>query len=326
MCCGTCHHDSVSDQAAVAEHLPVALEQALDDFAGYLRDQRRRSENTVRAYQRDVRDLMRCAAQQGAQHCDDLSLAQLRTWLASLHAAGQSRATIARRAASARAFTAWASDAGLMANDSGRRLSSPQPARNLPTVLDVQQADALMDVAEIAADDGSALGARDRAMVEMLYATGIRVAELCGLDLASVDDAKRCIRVIGKGNKERVVPFGIPAQQALHAWLVQRTDLVTSESGAALFLGQRGRRIDARTVRSVVHRLSAASGGPSIAPHALRHSAATHVLQGGADLRAVQELLGHASLATTQRYTHVTIERLREAFALAHPRSGETER
>lgn len=318
----------MTDRAALPteEQLPIALQQGLDAFVVFLRDHRRRSENTIRAYQRDVFDLMQCAAQQGARQCDDLTLAQLRNWLASLHTAGQSRATIARRAAAVRAFTAWAHEAGLMAGDSGRRLSSPQPARTLPTVLDLQQADSLMTVAGIAADDGSAVGIRDRAMVEMLYATGIRVAELCGLDLASVEASQRCIRVIGKGDKERVVPYGIPAQQALQEWLAQRTTLVTQESGVALFLGLRGRRIDARTVRTVVHRLSTVAGGPDIAPHALRHSAATHVLQGGADLRAVQELLGHASLATTQRYTHVTIERLREAFALAHPRSGETER
>ena len=305
--------------------LPAALGEALEGFVLYLRDHRRRSANTIRAYQADVTHLLNSAAQGGVRCCDDLTLAQLRNWLAQLHLAGQSRSTIARRAASARAFTAWAHEAGFMATDSGRRLSSPQPVRNLPTVLDVSQADALMAVAEVAADDGSAVGARDRAMVEMLYATGVRVAELCGLDRSSVDHGQRCLRVIGKGNKERVVPYGVPAQQALLEWLAQRPTVATPNSGDALFLGQRGRRIDARTVRSVVHRLSTAAGGPDIAPHALRHSAATHVLQGGADLRAVQELLGHASLATTQRYTHVTIERLREAFALAHPRSGETE-
>jgi integrase/recombinase XerC len=316
----------MGDQAAAQEQLPVALQEALHGFVIYLRDQRRRSANTVRAYQRDVADLLHCAVQQGVLNCDQLTLAHLRHWLARLHMAGQSRSTIARRAASARAFTAWAHEAGLMPLDAGRPLSSPQPVRKLPTVLDVEQADALMAVAEVASDDGTAIGARNRAMVEMLYATGVRVGELCGLDRASVDDGHRCLRVIGKGDKERVVPYGIPAQQALQEWLAQRANLVTAESGDALFLGQRGRRIDARTVRAVVHRLSAAAGGPSVAPHALRHSAATHVLQGGADLRAVQELLGHASLATTQRYTHVTIERLREAFALAHPRSGETER
>lgn len=315
----------VDAEAVGAAELPPELQRGLTGFVEHLRDERRRSANTVRAYHGDVSDLLTFAAQAGCRDCEDLTLPQLRGWLAQLHATGQARTSIARRAAAARAFTAWAHQRGLISTDTGRRLSSPQAVRKLPTVLDVEQATAVMSVAEMAADDGSAVAARDRAIVEVLYATGVRVSELCSLDLASIDEPRRCLRVIGKGDKERLVPYGIPAERALQDWLNQRALLVTSDSGQAVFLGSRGKRIDVRTVRTVVHRLSVAAGGPDIAPHGLRHTAATHVLQGGADLRSVQELLGHASLATTQRYTHVTIERLRRAFALAHPRSGEVD-
>jgi len=176
----------------------------------------------------------------------------------------------------------------------------------------------------VAADDGSAIGVRDRAIVELLYATGIRVAELCAADVADIDFASRTIRVLGKGDKQRTVPFGIPAGRAVEAWLrVRAAALRVPAATGALFVGARGGRIDQRTVRRIVHRLSVEAGGPSIAPHALRHTAATHVLEGGADLRTVQELLGHSSLATTQRYTHVSVERLRSTFAQAHPRASK---
>ncbi len=194
-------------------------------------------------------------------------------------------------------------------------------SRTLPTVLDADEAGALMDHAAVAADDGAAASVRDRAIVELLYATGIRVSELCATDLDDIDHDRRTARVRGKGDKERVVPFGIPAAHALRQWLAARGELVTPSSGAALFLGVRGGRIDPRTVRSSVHRLAAQAGVPDLGPHGLRHTAATHVLEGGADLRTVQELLGHATMSTTQRYTHVSVERLRSTFALAHPRA-----
>ena len=176
-----------------------------------------------------------------------------------------------------------------------------------------------MSAAAVRSDDGDVIAVRDRAIVELLYATGIRISELCGADCDDIDLTERTLRVLGKGNKERVVPLGLPAVDAVAQWLALRESL--SPTDHALFLGRRGRRIDARVAREAVVRLTIEAGVPRVAPHALRHSAATHVLEGGADLRAVQELLGHASLATTQRYTHVSVERLRSTFTQAHPRA-----
>lgn len=299
--------------------LPEPLAQALEGFGVHLRDERGRSAHTVRAYRGDVEQMLRFAAERGCAHPDDLDLAVLRSWLGSLNASGQSRATIARRAASARSFTAWCLRRGLAPTDPGARLASPQVAKRLPTVLDQGQAAAVMAHAAVAADDGDPVAIRDRAMIELLYATGIRVSELCQADRGDVDASARTVRVLGKGGKERVVPFGLPALDALRAWLEVR-HLLDPRSDA-LFVGRRGGRIDPRTARAAVQRLTRQAGVPQIAPHALRHSAATHVLEGGADLRTVQELLGHATLATTQRYTHVSVERLRSTFTQAHPRA-----
>jgi len=194
-------------------------------------------------------------------------------------------------------------------------------ARTLPTVLVAQEAAAMMDLAAVAADDASAIAVRDRAVVELLYGTGMRVAELCSADVGDVDRHALTIKVMGKGAKERVIPFGRPAARALEEWIQVRTTMAGPHAGDALFVGARGRRLDPRTARASVHRLALQAGIPDIAPHGLRHSAATHVLEGGADLRSVQELLGHASLATTQRYTHVSVERLRATYQQAHPRA-----
>lgn len=295
------------------------LRDALVGFEAHLRDERGRSPHTVRAYVSDVSGLIDDAQARGAVTPADLDLVLLRAWLASLHAAGQARATIARRAASARAFTAWCRRRGLIETDPGARLASPQVNKRLPTVLDADQARAVMEHAAVAADDGDPVGIRDRCIVELLYATGIRVAELCSIDVDDLDMDARTVRVVGKGDKERVVPFGVPARDALRDWLAVRHRLATS--GPPLFVGRRGGRIDPRTVRSSVERLTGQAGVPRLAPHGLRHTAATHVLEGGADLRAVQELLGHANLATTQRYTHVSVERLRSTFTQAHPRA-----
>jgi integrase/recombinase XerC len=306
------------------EPLPQALAAARDGFVVHVRDEQRRSRHTVRAYVADVDDFLHFAAQRGARSAPDLTLVHLRGWLGRHSAEGRSRSTIARHAAAARAFTAWCTRRGLMQVDAGSRLASPSVPVGLPTVLNVGEAERMMDHAAVAADDGSTVAVRDRAIVELLYATGIRVAELCACDCDDVDRGSNSVRVHGKGGKQRTVPFGAPAAQALDAWLAVRHDLVaTGERTSALFVGVRGRRVDQRAVRDVVHRISEQSGVPTIAPHALRHSAATHVLEGGADLRTVQELLGHSSLATTQRYTHVSVERLRAQFALAHPRAGE---
>ncbi|MFM8896038.1 MAG: tyrosine recombinase XerC [Actinomycetales bacterium] len=302
------------------EPLPAVLREALEGFATHIRDERGRSPHTVRAYLGDVRALLVFLAQSDRADLADLQLADLRAWLAGLHAAGQSRASLARRAAAARAFTSWCARRGLIASDPGSRLAGGQVPRRLPTVLDPEQAAAVMSAA--GADDGP-VAVRDRCLLELLYGTGIRVGELCALDLSDVDLSRHTLRVLGKGNKERVVPFGIPAARAVTDWLDTRDALTGPHSGWALLLGVQGRRIDPRTVRTIVGRATVGAGVPRLAPHGLRHSAATHVLQGGADLRAVQEFLGHASLATTQRYTHVSAERLRQAFIQAHPRAVE---
>lgn len=305
------------------DHEPVNATSVWDEarggFCAHLRDERGRSANTERAYSMDIADLADFCQRHGVIDPGDLDLATLRAWLAEATAAGLSRATIARRSAAARAFTAWCSRTGRCASDPGHRLVSPRIGAHLPTVLDQRQAAQLLEFA--GRHDGSAFALRDHAILEVLYGCGVRVAELCGADVDDVDPGNRTIRVMGKGSKERVVPYGVPAQRALDAWLQVRSE-VASEGVHALFVGKRGRRIDARVARGVVTRMSDAAGVPVIAPHALRHSAATHVLEGGADLRSVQELLGHANLATTQRYTHVSVERLRSTFEQAHPRSG----
>ena len=304
--------------------LPIGLADALAGFVEHVRDERGRSAHTVRAYVGDVTDLLTYCADRAVSDPDTITLAHLRAWLAMQSAAGLARSTLARRAASARTFTAWCARRGLTTSDVGARLASPRVTAPLPTVLNVTEAARLMEHAAVAADDGRAVGVRDHAIVELLYATGIRVAELCAVDVGDVDAGNRTIRVMGKGGKQRTVPYGLPAAKALADWTAVRREL-SGQTAAALFVGVRGRRIDPRTVRAVVHRLSAEAGGQEVAPHGLRHTAATHVLEGGADLRSVQELLGHASLATTQRYTHVSVERLRSQFALAHPRARAEE-
>ena len=299
--------------------IPAGFETALAGFVAHLRDERGCSPATVRAYASDVASLCASCARHDVAEPAQIRLGHLRAWLAADAARGLARSSLARRAASARAFTAWCLRRGLATVDPGTRLASPRPGRTLPSVLTVSQADAVM--ASAAGAEAGALSARDRAVVETLYATGIRVAELCALDVDDLDFARRTMRVLGKGDKERTVPFGEPAERALSAWIAVRSQVAGPLARSALFVGARGRRLDPRAARTVVHRMAELAGVPDIAPHGLRHSAATHVLEGGADLRSVQELLGHASLATTQRYTHVSIERLRSAFAQAHPRA-----
>jgi len=261
-------------------------------------------------------------ARRGATSVGDLDLPTLRSWLARLRTTGVASATLARRAATARVFTAWAHRAALLPADVGQLLGSPRTPRTLPTVLRADQAAAVVDAGPRGpADEPIAL--RDQLVFELLYATGVRVSELCGLDLDTVDRERRLVRVFGKGAKERSVPYGVPAEAALTRYLRHgRPSLATAASGAALLLGARGGRIDPRTVRRVVHaRLAELPDTPDLGPHGLRHSVATHLLEGGADLRSVQELLGHATLATTQIYTHVSVERLRSAYRQAHPRA-----
>jgi integrase/recombinase XerC len=263
------------------------------------------------------------AAMLGHTDLPALDLRTLRSWLAKQQTLGKARTTMARRATAVRVFTAWAHRTGRSTTDPGALLASPKAHRTLPPALRVDEASHLIDAAVERTLDGSPVGWRDLAILELLYATGIRVGELCGLDVDDLDLERRVVRVFGKGRKERSVPFGKPAERAVLTWLREaRPSLAVPGSGAALFLGARGKRIDQRAVRAMVHaRLGEVPGAPDLGPHGLRHSAATHLLEGGADLRSVQELLGHASLATTQIYTHVTTDRLRKAYRQAHPRA-----
>ncbi|WP_270888667.1 tyrosine recombinase XerC [Pedococcus sp. 5OH_020] len=300
------------------------MAEALVAFERHLRSERGRSEHTIRAYAGDVRSLVAFLEEHcGADGLAAVTLRDLRAWLAALAQSGAARATIARRSAAARSFLGWATRTGRISADPSLRLVAPKRVAHLPEVLKQSEATALLDVAAVASDDHDPLHLRDRAALELLYATGIRVGELTSLDVDDVDRDGRVVRVMGKGGKERTVPFGVPAAEALGAWLsAGRPELLGPESGVALFLGRRGRRADPRQIRAALHALLAyVPQAPDLGPHGLRHSAATHLLEGGADLRLVQELLGHASLATTQIYTHVSVDRLRHSYRQAHPRA-----
>jgi integrase/recombinase XerC len=303
--------------------LPEPMAAALAAYERHLVSERDLSPNTVRAYVTDLIGMLAHAAALGHTDVASLDLRTLRSWLANQQTLGKARSTMARRATAVRVFTGWAYRTGRAPADAGATLASPRTPRALPAALDQRQARELLDQAGRLADDGSPVGLRDAAVLETLYATGIRVAELCGLDVDDLDRHRRVLRVLGKGRKERTVPYGVPADRAVARWLDDgRPTLAVPGSGPALFLGVRGRRIDPRTVRAVVHRrLAEVPDAPDLGPHGLRHTAATHLLEGGADLRTVQELLGHASLATTQIYTHVTNDRLRAAYRQAHPRA-----
>jgi integrase/recombinase XerC len=351
--------------------LPGRLQAALDGFERHLAAERGLSPHTVRAYTGDVRSLLEHAAQGGVTAPDGLDITVLRRWLAGQYGTGHARATLARRAAAARAFTAWACAGGWLRRDPGPLLGTAKIRRRLPQVPRQDQMAAVLSVPggsgggrrrgeardggerdgrewDGEGQDGkerdgggrggggrggegrdggrgpeAELALRDAAIMELLYATGIRVSELCGLDVDDLDDGRNTVRVLGKGGRERTVPVGLPAVRAVAAWRrAGRPSLARPDSGPALFLGARGGRLDPRTARRVVHaRLAAVAGVPDSGPHGLRHAAATHLLEGGADLRSVQEILGHASLASTQIYTHVSVERLTAAYRQAHPRA-----
>ncbi|WNM40603.1 tyrosine-type recombinase/integrase [Micromonospora halotolerans] len=382
---------------AVHEALPAPMREAVDDFADHLARVRNRSAHTVRAYVTDLVSLLDHAVRMGCTDLSELDLTVLRSWLAKQRTVGAARTSLARRAAAARTFSAWAHRAGLLAGDVAAPLASPRAHRELPTVLRADQAAALMDApdrsrtptptdaghprdrdetgpgsghatptrdrvdAPPGSGDSSPAGdehharpreddvapaagrnvatagrasvpaaagepdpvlLRDRLLLELLYGTGVRISEACGLDVTDVDQGRRVVRVLGKGGRERAVPYGVPAQRALDAWLTQgRPALAAPRSDRALLLGARGGRLNPTTARRIVAGYAEAAGLPRVTPHGLRHSAATHLLEGGADLRAVQELLGHSSLASTQIYTHVSVERLRAAYRQAHPRA-----
>ncbi len=314
--------DPGDGQDADAAGLPEPMAAVLADYERHLTSERDLTPHTVRAYLGDIAGMLEHAALLGHDDVSTLDVRTLRSWLAKQQTLGRSRTTMSRRATAVRVFTGWAQRTGRSQIDAGALLGSPKAHRTLPPALRVDEARDLLEAAAVRADDGSPLGMRDVAVLEVLYATGIRVGELCGLDIDDVDRERRVLRVFGKGRKERSVPYGQPAGRAVDAWLDVRPRVAVPGAGAALFLGARGRRIDQRAVRSLVHaRLVDVPGAPDLGPHGLRHTAATHLLEGGADLRTVQELLGHASLATTQIYTHVTTDRLRQAYRQAHPRA-----
>jgi integrase/recombinase XerC len=379
------------------------MQAALAGFERHLGAERGLSPHTVRAYIGDVRSLLEHAAGDYITAMDRLDIAVLRRWLANQYRTGHARATLARRAASARTFTAWACTGGWLSRDPGPLLGTAKVRRRLPQVPRQDQMAAVLSAAgsvrggsgggrsaggsgggSNAGRDGSSAGGggsnvggsgrragnsgealssgressgrekdggegsgagnsggensggrssrrgpeaelalRDVAIMELLYATGIRVSELCGLDVDDLDEGRNTVRVFGKGGRERTVPVGLPAVRAVAVWrCAGRPVLARQGSGPALFLGARGGRLDPRTARRVVHAcLAAVAGVPESGPHGLRHAAATHLLEGGADLRSVQEILGHASLASTQIYTHVSVERLTAAYRQAHPRA-----
>jgi len=303
--------------------LPEPMGTVLAAYERHLSSERDLTPHTVRAYLGDVSGMLEHAALLGHTDLGTIDVQTLRSWLAKQQTLGKARTTLARRATAVRVFTAWAHRVGHAQTDPGALLGSPKARRTLPGALRKDEARDLLEAAATRADDGSPLGVRDVAILELLYATGIRVGELCGLDVDDVDHERRVVRVLGKGRKERTVPFGRPAEKAIARWLASgRPALAVDRSGPALFLGARGGRIDQRAVRAMVHaRIVDVPGAPDLGPHGLRHTAATHLLEGGADLRSVQELLGHASLATTQIYTHVTTDRLRQAYRQAHPRA-----
>lgn len=301
-------------------------ESLIDAWGVYLRANLAVSEHTLRAYVSDLRSF--------TTYCqvDELStenirsvvtLRAIRAWLASLVQQGKSRSTISRRTASIRSFTAWAYRRGYLDSDPGLLVTSARGDQKLPQVQTPSDtAELLSYAATRAREENSPAAIRDWAILETIYATGIRVSEVCSLDTTSIDQQGMTLRVIGKGNKERVVPFTRACLSALQAWLSHgRQSLAIPEAGRALFVGDKGRRIDPRVIRSMIHRMCAQAGVRDLAPHALRHTAATHILAGGADLRAVQEMLGHSSLQTTQRYTHVDAQRLSAIYKQAHPRA-----
>ena len=299
-------------------------EKLIAAFTRHLEIERALSVHTIRAYLGDLESLLVHLEAIGVKDISQLELVHLRSWLANQQIKGGARTTLSRRAVSVRLFTKWAVKNKYLAKDVAATLATPKGHRTLPEVLDIADAKVAIDsLATRAAEEETPISLRDVAMVELLYATGARVAELCGLDLSDVDYDRQTIRVLGKGNKERTIPMGNPAMKALNLWLKDGRDVIkNAQSDNAVFLGARGKRIDQRTVRTVVYKaLEAIEGIERMGPHALRHSAATHLLEGGADLRTVQEILGHASLATTQIYTHVSTDRLQKAFKQAHPRA-----
>ena len=289
----------------------------IEDYCAHLASERRVSEHTVRAYRRDLISLTESTERELSR----LRLPDLRAWLGAQVRQGLAPATIQRRVASVRGFFAWCLREGHLSQDPAARLKAPKRRRSLPVVPSRAAVDeSLAGSAARAEEAESAVALRDRALIELLYSSGLRISEACGLPLTDLDLESGTVRVLGKGDKHRVVPVGGPARAALAAWLRVRHEFLTPTSPDAVFLGVRGGALDPRVARRVVHEATRGTGS-EVGPHGLRHAMATHLLEGGADLRSVQELLGHSSVGTTQLYTHLTDERVRQAFRQAHPRA-----
>lgn len=309
--------------------LAPAFELTIEAYQEHLLAERHVSAHTARAYVADSRAFLRDIQRQGLSEPGAIELAHVRAWLVHASAGDPAKTTTARRIASVRSLCGWLARTDQIDHDPSRRLRSPSAAKRLPAVMQANQAATMLERAESLVLDAKKVdptAIRDRLIVELLYATGIRVSELAGLDVSDINIDRRTLTVLGKGDKERTVPYGEPAAIALDDWLRRgRTKLAARASAAepaALLLGARGARMGVRAIREVVHRQTAQiPGAPELSPHGLRHSAATHLLDGGADLRMVQELLGHSSLSSTQIYTHVSMERLKDSYMQAHPRA-----
>jgi integrase/recombinase XerC len=302
----------------------MQLESALDSFIAYLGAERGYSEHTIKAYSSDLRDLANYAERKNVKSLDGINLEFLRDWLYESAQTGLSKTTLARRSASVRSFTSWMRRQGISEADAGARLKSPKADQSLPRVISVPQLDEIFEILVERASEGDPISLRDLAIIELLYASGLRVSELVGLNVGDVDLDRLTVRVMGKGAKERVVPFGIPAASAITDYLTRSRKILLEDKPAttAFFVGARGGKLSTRAVYGLVASLLEPLGGSGPAgPHALRHTAATHLLDGGADLRIVQEMLGHASMGTTQIYTHVSMERLTSSYQQAHPRA-----
>jgi tyrosine recombinase XerC len=311
----------------LAAELPQLVRHAVEAFLAHLRDERGLAANTVAAYERDVVQFFRFAARGKVTDPAQVGPLLLRRFLAQLTTRGLAASSIARKAAALRACFRLLARRGLIDVNPAADLGSPRGPRRLPVVLKQRQVEELLARPQPL----DPVGLRDRAILELLYATGMRVGELCALEVGDVDLASDVVRVHGKGGRERLVPFGEPARAALLQYLIEGRPAMRSAAGGertagdgrqALLFNRRARPMTPRDVRGMMQRYRAGTGVPSdTSPHTLRHSFATHLLEGGADLRSVQELLGHVALTTTQTYTHVSNERLRRVYEQAHPRA-----
>lgn len=310
-------------------NLPSQYAGLLEDYIEYLRANKGLGERTQRAYENDIQQCLAWCNRHGFNNISDLTTDDLRSWIAYA-SKNHARSSLARKVVAVRGFFAWCKHVRRISSNPAEILMTPKIENMLPTVLDESQAEELMNSVDAEVNNSSssskkirAIELRNAAILELLYATGMRVGELTSLNIKDINFDAHTVKVTGKGNKQRVVPFGIPASRALSAWLSESGRKVLSQdsSETAIFLGARGKRIDQRLVREIVHNAAQNAHVPDIAPHALRHSAATHMLNGGADLREVQEMLGHSSLNTTQRYTHVSIEALKQRYLQAFPRA-----